>query len=416
MSTPSPGAPEERWRRTIERRGRPLEVKAERLFKEFGHPSLRPGAADEIESRLTRVGLRVRPALDDVSADQVVTLEITEREAEQAAGAPAPAEEPPPSAEPGLEDLEQSTLVRAALEAERRVRHAYDRAAAAAAERVAALERELTAERAATARARDERDELERRMHGERRAAAARQQALAAAERTARGLLEAQRAQLSNLTQTLRVSTAAIAQTRETLDEVHEQVQQTAADVRDVLTESTLGDDGEIELMALEPAPADLAAAEPAPEQPPPIVLDEPAFDEPEAGEAEPKPESEAEAEPEPEPDADTADQPAVEEPSAAQRPAKPVAPASRKAEAPAPPAPPRESEPPPKRGLGFGRKRRRGSLACAVCGRSGKARDPQELADAGWHIEGDAALCLTCVADDWTLAEGESVPVRSHD
>ena len=412
-------APEDRWRRTIEQRGRHLKLKADRLFNEFGIEHARPGAGEEIESRLERVGLRVRPPLDDVSADQVVTLEIAERVAEpddatareevepsRPERAPQRVEETPLPPEPGLDDLEQSTLVRAALEAERRVRNAYDRAAAAAAERVAALERELVAARAATTRARDERDELERRMHGERRAAATRQQALAAAERTARGLLEAQRAQLLNLTQTLRVSTTAIAQTRETLDEVHLNVQQTAVDVRKALTESTPGE-GELEPIAFDPPPPlppEPAAAEPAPQQ----LLEEPAFDEPEAGEAVPAFEFEAEARPA----EDTAERPAVDEPAG--RPfAESAAPAPDAADVPAP-QPGRESETQHKRGLGFARRRRRVSLACAMCGRSGKARDPKQLADAGWHVEGEVALCLTCVADDWTIDDGETVRVRS--
>jgi len=413
--SPGLGAPEDRWRRTVEQRGRPLKLRADRLFNEFGLALLQPGAGEEIESRLADAGLQVRPPLDDVTADQVLTLEITEPAAHDDAGsAPPAATSAPPEAKPGrpqrdpqraeqtalsaelgLDDMEQSTLVRAALEAERRVRNAYDRAAAAAAERVAALERELTSERAATARARDERDELERRLHGERRAAASRQQALAAAERTARGLLEAQRAQLSNLTQTLRVSTAAIAQTRETLGDVHGQVQQTATDVREALTESALGDD-EIDAMVFEPAPpaepAEPADAEPAAEQRPEIELQ---FD----------------AEPEP----DSADEPAVDEPADEQHPGEPVSPAMDAAGGPAAP-PALQSKPPSKRGLGFARRRRRVSLACAVCGRSGEGREPRQLADAGWHVEGEVALCLTCVADDWTLAEGETVPVRSAD
>jgi len=417
---PSHG-PEDRWRRTVEQRGRPLKLKVGRLLKEFGHASMEPGVGDAIESRLARVGLQVRPPLHDVTADQVITLEIAERAAGQAIAAPAPAEEAAPPAErpsappperayerpqpvlrppepayapppppalradpgPGLEDMEQSTLVRAAVEAERRVRNAYDRAAAASAERVAGLERELAAEREATARARDERDELERRLHVERREAASRLQALAAAERTARGLLEAQRAELANLTQTVRVSTAAIAQTRETLDEVHGQVQQTAADVRDALTEIVLPEPGaEIGVVALDPAPEQHDVPEPA--------LDEPRYDEPEAGE---------------EIEAITSDEPAVAPPAAEQ------GVQLRKD----PPPKPGEHEAPSRRSRGRGGLRRRVSIACAVCGRPGKTRDPKPLAEAGWRVEGDVALCLTCVADDWKLAEGDPVPFRSH-
>jgi len=442
---PSHG-PEDRWRRTVEQRGRPLKLKVGRLLKEFGHASMQPGVGEAIESRLARVGLQVRPPLHDVTADQVITLEIAERAAVHAIPAPAaeeaaqaaPAERPPaaperaqpvqrppertyappppppplppfPRADPGagagsgpaLEDMEQSTLVRAAVEAERRVRNAYDRAAAASSERVAGLERELAAEREATARARDERDELERRLHVERREAASRLQALAAAERTARGLLEAQRAELSNLTQTVRVSTAAIAQTRETLDEVHGQVQQTAADVRDALTEIALPEPGaEIGVVAVDPAPADdPPAGEPAQEQPggPEPVAGEPAYDEPEAGE---------------EIEAITSDEPAVDERAAAEQ--QPEQRSGPRREPPAT-ARTREAESSAKRGRGRGGKRRRVAMACAVCGRPGKTRDPKQLAEAGWRVEGDVALCLTCVADDWKLDEGDSVPHRSQ-
>ena len=77
--SPPLGAPEDRWRRTVEQRGHPLKLRADRLFSEFGLALARPGAGEEIESCLARVGLRVRPPLDEVSADQVVMLEITER-------------------------------------------------------------------------------------------------------------------------------------------------------------------------------------------------------------------------------------------------------------------------------------------------------------------------------------------------
>lgn len=460
MSAIPTHGPEERWRRTVDQRGRPLKLKVGRLLKEFGYARLEPGVGEAIESRLAQVGLQVRPGLRDATADQVILLEVsgagaaappdapaadpapasipgpgpaarpsspapelafdrpatrpTQRPAEHAFDRPAerlferapepalaPAAVPAPRLDPG-DEMEQSLLVRAAVEAERRVRNAYDRAASAAAERIGGLERELAAEREATARARDERDELERRMHVERREAAARLQALSAAERTARGLLEAQRTELSNLTQTVRVTTAAIAQTRETLGDVHEQVQQTAADVRDALVEHALPDD--------DTPPPQVQRYEP------PAYV-EPAPDRHEEGLASqqvavrPHPH---ERQDEPEPAGDTA----IFAPIAEREP--PQQRAFEELDDPAPPAPDDEVKQLGRKG---GRKargraarlRKRASIVCAVCGRPGKARDPAELVDAGWRVEGEVALCLTCVADDWKLAEGSTVPFRAH-
>jgi hypothetical protein len=189
MSTAPPFGPEERWRRTVDQRGRPLKLKVGRLLKEFGYVSLEPGVADAIEASLGQVGLHVRPSLRDVTADQVITLELVNpsapvRAPASSAPGPAPADDEPlvaddsgygvvadrpfhRSAEPferapepldvssaaaprrtapavaAGDELDQSDLVRAAVEAERRVRSAYDRSAAAAAERIAGLEREI---------------------------------------------------------------------------------------------------------------------------------------------------------------------------------------------------------------------------------------------------------------------------------
>ncbi|HEY1480614.1 MAG TPA: hypothetical protein VGF46_11320, partial [Gaiellales bacterium] len=307
----------------------------------------------------------------------------------------------------------------------------YDRAAAAAAERIGGLERELAAEREATARARDERDELERRMHVERREAAARLQALSAAERTARGLLEAQRTELSNLTQTVRVTTAAIAQTRETLGDVHEQVRETAADVRDALVENALPEEDA-------PPPPQLQRFEDLPSAPPPIqpVRAPTAFapqDPRDLG-----PEAFAHARPAlPAPaydgdgdggGGDVGDGDGDGETTVFETAREPEPPAQQSLDEIDDGGPfareqrpePRQQREPEAKGARKGRGRaerlrRRAAIVCAVCGRPGKTRDPAELVDAGWRVEGEVALCLTCVADDWKLAEGDTVPFRSH-
>jgi hypothetical protein len=486
MSTIPVHGPEERWRRTVDQRGRPLKLKVGRLLKEFGYPRLEPGVGEAIEARLAQVGLHVRPALRDVTADQVIMLELQSVAGAPAAAAepavlterpfsppsaPAPAQaferapertferpperayerppepayqpppapapmpqprpEPPPAPAPAPDDMEQSVLVRAAVEAERRVRTAYDRAAAAAAERIAGLERELVAERESTARARDERDELERRMHIERREAAARLQALAAAERTARGLLESQRTELSNLTQTVRVTTAAIAQTRETLGDVHEQVQQTAADVREALTESANDEPVVVPIADSEPQPRSFTMEDIVDEDDDVVPHDPPpAAELPAAEDDRPEPHDHAGHEHDHaghdhadhdhfghdpaghdhDPDHTVSDHSDVDRGDGVRQ--------FFEAEAPAQPAAERRGDRKSGRRAGRGRGerlRRKAAFVCAVCGRPGKTRDAAELVEAGWRVEGDVALCVTCVADDWKLAEGETVPFRSR-
>lgn len=467
--------PEERWRRTVDQRGRSLKLKVDRLLEEFGYAQLDPGVGEAIESRLAQVGLHVRPALRDVTADQVILLELTgptaaaPTVAEASAHAPArlsataqpsrapapgrPFERPPapalapaptPSLPPDPVDvMDQSPLVRAAVEAERRVRNAFELAASAAADRIAGLERELEAERGATARARDERDELERRMHVERRESAARLQALSAAERTARGLLEAQRTELSNLTQTVRVTTAAIAQTRETLGGVRDQVQQTAVDVREALVANALADDDALPV-------AERSASQPPADRDSVEVDLHGKGDDSEAGAAGDSSVHRRGHDNDP----DEADEDAAGQDTEAFAPIDdPDAPAQqsltqidgRERAAPAGELErmseqekrarqrAQERERARERGRGqergrdergAGRKgrgrgerlRRRGAFVCAVCGRPGKTREPEELVDAGWRVEGEVALCLTCVADEWKLGEGDTVPSRSHD
>ena len=173
--------------------------------------------------------------------------------------------------------------------------------------------------------------------------------------------------------------------------------------MRDALTEIALPEPGaELGVVAVAPAPADdPAEGEPAQEQPdgPEPVAGEPSYDEPEAGE---------------EIEAITSDEPAVEESAAAEQEPEQGSGPQRETRAAAR-ARAREAEASAKRGRGRGGLRRRVSIACAVCGRAGKTRDPKQLAEAGWRVEGDVALCLTCVADDWKLDEGDSVPYRSQ-
>lgn len=264
MSAGPAHAPQDRLRRTLELRGRPLKLNVGRLLKEFGRAADEERVGEAMQATLADAGVRVRPSLENFTADQMITLELADVDSPEGpptqdadpAGAEhvpqSPAEQVRPdtprppskqqphaaedrSADPATSELRQSLFVRAAVEAERSVRDGYVRAREAAAERIAALERELTTEREATARARDERDELERRMHEERRDAATRIQALAAAERTARSLLEAQRTELSNLTHAVRVSSATIGQARDALEEMHTHAQQAAAEVRETL-------------------------------------------------------------------------------------------------------------------------------------------------------------------------------------
>ncbi|MEJ7824186.1 MAG: hypothetical protein WKF48_02085 [Solirubrobacteraceae bacterium] len=495
MSDAQTDRPEDRWRRTVDQRGRALKLKVGRLIKDFGHARLDAEVGEVIEARLRNVGLSVQPSLRDATAGQVITLvvsgpaangESTVDEAQRLSApperpapavrnvAPAPAQpapEPPPRAPAegsrghgddafgGPAVVEQSELVRAAVEAERRVRNSYERAATASADRISGLERELQAERDATTRARDERDTLERRLHVERRDTAARIQALASAERTARGLLEAQRTELSNLTQTARVSSTTIAETRETLDDIHGQVQQTATEIREALTESVLADTSEqpaqpdpggacasseenVKGRMVLFAPSEDVAATASEAEPDPAPASGPAWSEPtdawpqpepsgehdhEAFAEQPDPADDAQLEPadvlatgpdEPEPEHNADDWlaepspgddwPAQPEPEPDRR---PLAPSGVKRAAEAAEA---ERQPSGKRPM-LGR-RRRSAPTCVVCGQTARTRDAQKLGSAGWSVEGDAAICKECVADHWKLKEGSDVPYRARD
>jgi len=102
--TPLDEAPEQRWRRTVDRRSRPAKLKVERLLRDFGYAELDAEVGDAIEARLAGVALGVSPPLREASTSQVVTIYADEGAierlpppAEQAPAVdPAPASAPPP--------------------------------------------------------------------------------------------------------------------------------------------------------------------------------------------------------------------------------------------------------------------------------------------------------------------------------
>jgi hypothetical protein len=68
--------PEERWRRTVDRRDR-AKLKVGRLLRDFGFEELTADAVEQIEGRLASVGVGVQPRLLNADASSVVTLEVT---------------------------------------------------------------------------------------------------------------------------------------------------------------------------------------------------------------------------------------------------------------------------------------------------------------------------------------------------
>lgn len=93
--TPRDEAPEQRWRRTVDRRNRPAKLKVDRLLRDFGYPELAPDVAEAIESRLAGVGLAITPSLCEVVASEVVTIYADDA---------ADGQTPPIAAEPGAAD------------------------------------------------------------------------------------------------------------------------------------------------------------------------------------------------------------------------------------------------------------------------------------------------------------------------
>ena len=72
--TPLDEAPEQRWRRTVDRRNRPAKLKVDRLLRDFGYAELDSAVGDAIEARLAGVALAVAPSLRDAVAGEVVTI------------------------------------------------------------------------------------------------------------------------------------------------------------------------------------------------------------------------------------------------------------------------------------------------------------------------------------------------------
>lgn len=89
--TPLDEAPEQRWRRTVDRRNRPAKLKVDRLLRDFGYAELDSAVGDAIEARLAGVALAVAPSLRDAVAGEVVTLYANDTTAPaEDAVAPAP--------------------------------------------------------------------------------------------------------------------------------------------------------------------------------------------------------------------------------------------------------------------------------------------------------------------------------------
>ena len=72
--TPLDEAPEQRWRRTVDRRNRPAKLKVDRLLRDFGYAELDADAGDAIEARLAGVALAVAPSLRNAVAGEVITI------------------------------------------------------------------------------------------------------------------------------------------------------------------------------------------------------------------------------------------------------------------------------------------------------------------------------------------------------
>src|SRR3954454_3564320 len=88
--TPLDEAPEQRWRRTVDRRNRPAKLKVDRLLRDFGYAELDASVGDAIEARLAGVSLAVAPSLREASANEVVTIYANDA---------AVSEEPAPAAD-----------------------------------------------------------------------------------------------------------------------------------------------------------------------------------------------------------------------------------------------------------------------------------------------------------------------------
>lgn len=133
--TPLDEAPEQRWRRTVDRRNRPAKLKVDRLLRDFGYAELDDQVGDAIEARLAGVALAVAPSLRDASANAVVTIYANDGAApqEERTAPPERAADPLPAPEPaaGADVAQMVTYLKqqvldARAEAER-LRTALDR-------------------------------------------------------------------------------------------------------------------------------------------------------------------------------------------------------------------------------------------------------------------------------------------------
>ena len=110
--TPLDEAPEQRWRRTVERRNRPAKLNVDRLLRDFGYAELDPDVGDAIEARLAGVSLAVAPSLRHAVAGEVVTIYANANDSvalERGRGAErSGVVDPPPPEEPaGSSDIAQ---------------------------------------------------------------------------------------------------------------------------------------------------------------------------------------------------------------------------------------------------------------------------------------------------------------------
>ncbi|MDP2710647.1 MAG: hypothetical protein Q8O56_05465 [Solirubrobacteraceae bacterium] len=369
---PGDAAPEQRWRRTVDRRNRPAKLKVGRLLRDFGYAAPGDGAFEAIEARLAAVGLALEPSLRTVAADDVITI-YARGAAAAPSGAPPPSaaqasderrSPAPPGAAPAPFGLDSSAAAGSPSDT---TGLPGDDAAAAAA--ISELERELS-----SAREQGEqlRDELEGRLAEHRESAAVAQQLIAQQG----GELAEQRRRLDELGQALSTARQALAETR---DEVRRTVDELLADPAGP-------PDAERDAHGVEPARS--AAAD----EDPPVAHD--GYDErrPPASEL-----------------GSRSEEPRERERSLPPPPPIAVPRAAAKAE-------PRER--PSGRGGKLrgrvARARARGwQGACSVCGRVPDEGERDDLQGAGWDLEGESAACAQCRELGWQLRPGGGAPFR---
>jgi hypothetical protein len=49
----------------------------------------------------------------------------------------------------------------------------------------------------------------------------------------------------------------------------------------------------------------------------------------------------------------------------------------------------------------------------CSICSRELLVESRQELAESGWIVRGDEAVCVSCQGEGWELPEGAPLPLR---